>query len=869
MSRLAHSLFHLLALLLTPAWTLEEQCILQSPFEPGFVAEGDFVISGIFPLHYNMEMPDLNCTYKPPPVQCNGKQDISEVNFFSLYRFDPRAFRWALTMRLAVEEINSNNSLLPNHTLGYKIFDSCAYPLTGQRAALAVINGAEEHRSPMCAGAAPLLAIIGESGSAQSIVVSRILQPLRIPMISYFSSCACLGDRTKFPTFFRVIPSDDYQVKAIAHLLQHFNWTWVGVVRGDHEYGRFALQGLLRELSGTRVCIAYQLMIPLLYNRQKAQEIIDIMRTSTAKVVVVFSAEGELTPFLRDYMEQNVTGIQWIASEAWVTSAVFAGSQYYPYLGGTIGFGIRKGYIPGLRDYLMTVLPQRYPSNPLVHELWGALYGCFSSSSTGSTSQLPPCTGHETLRQQHAAYMNTSSPRISYNVYKAVYAIAYSLHNLIQCEAGKGPFPNSSCADINNVYPWQLQHYLQDVSFNILGEEVNFDDKGDSIPSYDLINWQRGSEGNIEFINVGMFDGSNEAGKELIIQDGTITWAGHQSKVLVSVCSDSCPPGYRKAVRLGEPLCCFDCIPCDSGKISNETDSIDCISCPEDFWSNVDGTECIPKVVEFLSHDAMGLTLTVIAVFGACLTVSILAVFFHFRNTPIVRVNNSELSFFILLSLTLCFLCALVFIGEPTSWSCMLRHTIFSITFSLCISCILGKTLVVLAAFTATRPGNNVMKWLGPRQQRVIIFSCTLVQVVICAAWLISAPPFPSKNSQDQRSKIILECSVGSSLAFWCVLGYIGLLACLCFVLAFFARKLPGNFNEAKYITFSMLIFCAVWLAFVPAYVSSPGKFTVAVEIFAILASAFGLLFCLFAPKCYIILVKPEKNTRNHLMGRE
>ncbi|KAL7879138.1 hypothetical protein AOLI_G00101120 [Acnodon oligacanthus] len=430
----------------------DPHCTLQNDFEPGFMAGGDFVIGGIFPLHYNQEMPDLNCTYKPGQVQCNG--------------FDPRAFRWAVTMKLAVEEINNSTELLPNHTLGYKIFDSCAYPLTGQRAALAVMNGPNEADRPMCPGASPMLAIIG-------------------------------------------------------------------VVRGDHEYGRSALQGLLKELEGTGVCVAYQEMIPLLYDSQRAVEIFRVMNSSSARVVVVFSAEGELTPFLRDYMELNVTGIQWIASEAWVTAAVFTGSKYYPFLGGTIGFGIRQGYIPQLREYLTTVNPQRYPTNPLVQELWGALYGC-SPFSSNNGAQLPLCTGHETISKQHSAYMNTSSPRIAYNVYKGVYAIAHSLHNLISCNPGNGPFNNSTCADITKVFPWQLQHYLQEVSFTISGEMVNFDTKGDSIPSYDLINWQKGTEGNIELVKVGMFDGAREPGKELVIYEMPITWSGDQTEASCS-----------------------------------------------------------------------------------------------------------------------------------------------------------------------------------------------------------------------------------------------------------------------------------------------------------------------------------------------
>lgn len=98
--------------------------------------------------------------------------------------FDPRAFRWAQTMRLAVEEINLSAELLPNHTLGYTIFDSCGYPLTGQRAALALLNGlGQEDSSLVCSGGPSLLAVIGESGSALSIVLSRILQLFKIPMV--------------------------------------------------------------------------------------------------------------------------------------------------------------------------------------------------------------------------------------------------------------------------------------------------------------------------------------------------------------------------------------------------------------------------------------------------------------------------------------------------------------------------------------------------------------------------------------------------------------------------------------------------------------------------------------------------------------
>ncbi|XP_041515300.1 vomeronasal type-2 receptor 1-like isoform X1 [Microtus oregoni] len=831
------------------------------------------IIGGLFPIH-SRTIPVDDPDGEPVSAMCEG--------------FNFRGFRWMKTMIHTIKEINERNDVLPNHTLGYQIFDTCYSISKTMETSLTFLTGQEEYQPNFRNSTGKYLTgIIGSGGSSLSVASSRILGLYYIPEIGYTSSCPILSDKFQFPSYYRTIPSDKIQSEAMVNLIQHFGWVWVGAIAADDDYGKYGVKSFREKMESANLCVAFSETIPKVYSNEKMQNAIKALKSSTARVIVLFTSDIDLSPFVLEMVHHNITDRTWIASEAWITSALIAKPEYFPYFGGTIGFAIPRTVIPGLKEFLYDVHPSKDPNDVLTIEFWQTAFNCTWPNSsvpynvdhrvnmTGKEDRLYDmsdqlCTGEEKLEDLKNTYLDVSQLRITNNVRQAVYAMAYALDHLSTCDIPEDSKNDTKCSHIPDFEPKELMTYLNKLKFTTHdGRKIQFDVNGDlEIGYYDILNWQIDNTGEIAFVKIGEYKFQESSFELVLPQNSTLYWNTESSRIPDSVCTKLCPPGTRKGIRHGQPICCFDCIPCADGYVSEKLGQRECDPCGEDDWSNAQKNKCVPKEVEFLAYEeALGFTLVILSILGALVVLAVILVYVIHRHTPLVKANDRELSFLIQMSLLITVLSSLLFIGKPLNWSCMARQVTLALGFCLCLSSVLGKTISLFFAYRISISKTRLIS-MHPVIRKLIVLVCVLGEIGACSAYLVLEPPRMFKNIEPQNVKIIFECNEGS-IEFLCsIFGFDVLLALLCFLTTFVARQLPDNYYEGKCITFAMLVFFIVWISFVPAYLSTKGKFKVAVELFAILASSYGLLGCIFLPKCFIILLRPKRNTDETVGGR-
>uniref|UniRef100_A0A8C6X3F0 G-protein coupled receptors family 3 profile domain-containing protein n=1 Tax=Naja naja TaxID=35670 RepID=A0A8C6X3F0_NAJNA len=719
-----------------------------------------------------------------------------------------------------------NSQILPNFTLGFHIYDSCNNAQRTYEATLLLLSAIERLvPNYLCNIQNNVIAVIGGLDPETSLHVATPLDIYKIPQLIY-GSAPIMNDKTPGLFFYQMVPPEALQHEGIVALLLHFNWIWIAILIMNNDQGEKFVETMVPLLSKNGISVAFIQQVHKVTDftlldsmTQRGANIYDSIMGSNTNVLI-YNAESyamndllwlQYIPNIEE-VRNKPKGIVWIMTAQVEFSLIpFQRSWDIKIIDGALSFMMHSTALPEFRSFAGKQNPFSAKGDGFIRQFWQDAFHCVFPNVAMSDVPEDICSGTEDLESLPGTFFQMDMTDHSYSVYNAVHAIAHALHALSSSR-------NTERSMMGRVERKIHHNFYQVIYLSKKYYECKLDNSLRSIfwlISHALELKKKCFNKNVVLLQLSIFS-------VLIIHYYMpIIHCWFNQVMPISVCSESCYPGFSKKVKEGEPFCCYDCIP-------------SCLS--------------------------FSFSLS---------TVLVLGVFIRHHNTPIVIANNRDLTYTLLVALLLCFLSALLFIGQPGTFTCLFRQTTFGIVFSVAVSSILAKTITVILAFMATKPGSRMRKWVGKKISNSIIASCSLIQTSICILWLARVSPFPDVDMISVIEEIILQCNEGSVTMFYCVLGYVGFLALISFITAFLARKLPDTFNEAKFITFSMLVFCSVWLTFVPAYLSSKGKYIVAVEIFSILASGAGLLGCIFFPKCYIIMFRPDLNNKEQLMRRK
>ncbi|XP_058036603.1 vomeronasal type-2 receptor 26-like [Ahaetulla prasina] len=716
-----------------------------------------------------------------------------------------------LALAFAVKEINEDSQILPNVTLGFHIYDSYLNARMTYRTTLDLLFKSQEFvPNYKCDSQKNLMAMIGGLDFETSSYIGEVKGFFKIPQLTYGSLAQDAFETSKLSSLYFMVPKEDHQYIGIIQLLHHFRWTWIGIFAVDNNNGEIFLQKMQPLLSQSGICSAFIERVPQLIHVEDLPGLYQAVSVTSINMM-----NSKANAFL-------VYGESWAIM--WLTSVTFVVDPESTETALFRNVWIMTAQI----DFILSGFQVSWD----LQMFHGAL----------------SFTVHSTAVVGFKEFLQTITP------------LSVSRDGFLQDvweQSFDCSFPKPELQE-RQSNPCTGQKKLEDLPSPLFEMEMTGH-------SYSIYNAVYAVALALQALYTLRF---NRKKAMMGKQTGHVDLQACQVLPL-SRCNDPCFPGSWKKGIEGNQFCCYDCAPCPEGKISDKNEMDDCFECSEDHYPNKEKKGCILKLLVFLTFkEDLGIGLSSATLGFFFLTTWVLGTFIKHRDTPIVKANNRSLTYTLLVSLQLCFLSSLFFLSQPGKVTCLLRQSMFGITFSMAISSVMAKTITVVVAFMATKPGSQMRRWVGKRLAFSIVLSFLLLQVCICILWLSTSPPFPELDMHSELQEMILQCNEGSAFFFYCVLGYMGILAIASFIVAFLARKLPDSFNEAKFITFSMLAFCSVWISFFPAYLSTKGKAMVAVEVFSILASSAALLGCIFLPKCYIIVLRPDLNHREQLRKR-
>uniref|UniRef100_A0A4W6G6B7 G-protein coupled receptors family 3 profile domain-containing protein n=1 Tax=Lates calcarifer TaxID=8187 RepID=A0A4W6G6B7_LATCA len=776
-----------------------------------FQLEGDYLIGGLFDIHHVSTPVYYD---RPEAIDCSSAKLIE-----SSYR------RFQL-MRFSVEEINNSTNLLPNVSLGYEIFDHCsdAQNFPGVLDLISV-NGliqpwSEPHKEQARkSNMSKVIAVVGPFTSTQALTAAPLFMVDLIPMVNYGSTSSIFSKTGKFPSFLRTVHSSKDVIEVIGNIILHFKWRWVAFLNSDNNYGNDGRELFIKRIKDTEICLAYTRSIDENTNYSQMFKQIEAQKV---QIIIVFASTMTAEAVIEAAIQLNITNKVWIAGDAWSLNKRLPKEKGIKNIGTVLGVSEAVVTIPGFSDFI-------YSSERQMH--------CENAGQQKFCNQVCNCSNLS------AEDVIAADPSFSFPVYSAVYAIAHALHRTLQCGAGR-------CNDNITAYPHKVLAELKKSDFTLLNRRIQFDENGDPMfGSYSIVFWNHSGDAE----EIGFYKLLPSV--NFFINSTKIHWYT-KGEVPTSLCSTECPAGYAKKPD-GIHICCFTCEICPNGTYVNITeDPYKCIYCKETEWSAEGSTSCNLRVVEYVPFKDSGAILIMVGAWvlvGLTLAMSVLFAINY--NTPVVRSAGGPI------------LSVFFYFDKPTVSFCMLRFLPFILFYTVCLACFVVRSFQIVCIFKIAAKFPKLHNWwMKYHGQWLIITVAFVTQALLFFIGYSCDSAKPYYDMLWSPDKIILGCDINLKAFSGSVFLLLSLCS-LCFIFSYMGKDLPKNYNEAKAITFCLLVLILTWIIFATVHVLYHGKYIQTFNALAVLFSLYSFLLWYFLPKCYIIIFQPHKNTQQYFQG--
>ncbi|KAA0710843.1 Metabotropic glutamate receptor 1 [Triplophysa tibetana] len=807
--------------------------------------DGDVIIGALFSVHHQ------------PAAEKVAERKCGEIREqYGIQRVE--------AMFHTLDRINSDPNLLPNITLGCEIRDSCWHSSVALEQSIEFIRDSlisirdERDGLKWCvegnlsaqapSSKKPIAGVIGPGSSSVAIQVQNLLQLFNIPQIAYSATSIDLSDKTLYKYFFRVVPSDTLQARALLDIVKRYNWTYVSAVHTEGNYGESGMEAFKELASQEGLCISHSDKIYSNAGEKHFDRLLRKLRERLPKArVVVCFCEGMTVRGLLMAMRRLRVAREFllIGSDGWADRDEVVEGYEQEAVGG-ITVKLQTEEVTSFNEYFLKLRLNTNTRNPWFAEFWQYRFQCrLPGHPQENTNYKKNCSGYESLEDN---YVQDSKMGFVIN---AIYAMAHGLHDMQQhlCQGHVG-----LCEAMDPIDGSRLLDFLLKTSFTgVSGEDVWFDENGDSPGRYDIMNLQQVDPGAYDYIHVGSWHEGILSIDDYMIQM-------NRSEMVRSVCSEPCSRGEIKVIRKGEVSCCWICTACKDNEYVQ--DEFTCKTCELGWWPDDELQVCEPLPLHHLewSHPE-SIVAVVFSCLGILVTSFVTFIFILYRDTPVVKSSSRELCYMILAGIFLGYICPFTLIARPTTASCYLQRLLVGLSASMCYSALVTKTnrIARILAGSKKKICTRKPRFMSAWAQVVIASILISVQLTLEITLIIMEPPEPVKSYPSIR-EVFLICNT-SNMGMVAPLGYNGLLILSCTYYAFKTRNVPANFNEAKYIAFTMYTTCIIWLAFVPIYFGS--NYKIITTSFSVSLSVTVALGCMFTPKMYIILAKPERNVRS------